>query len=218
MISNKIEKIFNILKEEYNKSETPSVTLIANTMGNPFYVLISTLISLRTKDEITIKVSKNFFNKIYSFEDIVKIKINELEKLLYPAGFYKTKAKRLKDIAEIIIKEYNGNIPDKIEELLKLPGVGRKTANLVISLGFNKPSIAVDTHVHRISNRLGLVNTKSPEETEMKLKEIIPKKYWQDINNFLVSFGQKTCRPISPYCSKCKLNYMCEKRGVVKNR
>ena len=182
--------ILKALEKSYKKSKSPSVTLIANTLKTPFHILISTLVSLRTKDKVTLNVSKRIFEKVSSFKEIKKISIKELEKMFYPAGFYKTKAKRLKEIADIIENEKNGRIPDTIEELLKLPGVGRKTANLVVSLGFNKPGLCVDTHVHRITNRLGWVRTKTPEQTEFALRELLPLKYWRKINDYLVSYGQ----------------------------
>ncbi|MBN2545227.1 MAG: endonuclease III [Spirochaetes bacterium] len=215
---NNIEYVLKILKNAYKKSKAPSVTLIADTTGNPFNILISTLISLRTKDEVTIQSSKRLFEKAKSFYDIKKIPLKDMEKLIYPAGFYKVKSARIKQIADIITEKYNGKIPDDIDELLKLPGVGRKTANLVVALGFNKPGLCVDTHVHRITNRFGWVKTKNPFETEMALRKFLPVKYWEIINNYLVSYGQTVCKPISPFCSLCKLNEICPKNGVTKSR
>ncbi len=215
---NDYKYVLKILKDSYKKSKSPSVTLIAERTSNPFNVLLSTIISLRTKDEVTLQASKRLFEKISSFNDILNIPIKEIEKLIYPAGFYKTKARRIKEIARIIIEKYNNNIPDTLDELLTLPGVGRKTANLVISLGFNKPGLCVDTHVHRITNRLGWVKTKSPNDTEFALRKILPQKYWREINDYLVSYGQTVCKPISPFCSKCKLNDICPKVNVIKTR
>ena len=142
----------------------------------------------------------------------------KIEELIYPVGFYRVKAKRIKEISKIIIERYGGKVPDNLEELLTLPGVGRKTANIVITQGFNKYGIAVDTHVHRVSNRLGLVKTKTPEETEVKLREIIPKKYWIELNDLFVSFGQNICTPISPRCSICPISKYCDKVGVKTHR
>ena len=215
---NDFEYVIKVLDKAYKKSKAPSVTLIANTTRNPFNILISTIISLRTKDEVTIQSSKRLFEKVNSFKDIQKLSKKNLEKLLYPAGFYKTKAMNIKKIADIIENNFNGIVPDTIEELLKLPGVGRKTANLVIILGFNKPGLCVDTHVHRITNRFGWVKTNKPDETEFALRDYLPSKYWRIINDYLVSYGQTICKPISPYCSKCELNAICPKINVSKTR
>jgi endonuclease III len=210
--------VLTILEKSYNETRSPSVTLIANTTKNPFNILLSTLISLRTKDEVTLSASKRLFEKVKNFKDILSTGEEEIGKLIYPAGFYKTKAKRMKEIAEIIETRFNGKVPDTIEELLTLPGVGRKTANLVIILGYNKDGICVDTHVHRISNRFGWVKTKTPEQTEFALREYLPLKYWRLINDYLVSYGQMVCKPISPLCSRCNLNEVCPKIGVGKTR
>jgi endonuclease-3 len=217
MIKN-LKFIINALEKSYYETEAPSVTLIANVKKNPFHVLVSTMISLRTKDEVTLKSSQRLFAVVNSFKEMRNIGIKELEQLIYPAGFYKTKAKRLKEIADIIITKYDGKIPDDMEKLLELPGVGRKTANLVLILGFNKPGICVDTHVHRISNRLGWVKTKTPDKTEFALRELLPTKYWRVLNDYLVSYGQTVCRPISPFCSTCRLNKICPKIDVGKSR
>lgn len=215
---NDYQYVLRILKDSYKKSKSPSVTLIAERTSNPFNVLLSTLISLRTKDEVTLLSSKRLFERVKSFYDIINIPLKEIEKLIYPAGFYLTKARRMKEIAKIIIEKYNNRIPDTLDELLTLPGIGRKTANLVISLGFNKPGLCVDTHVHRITNRFGWVRTKSPNDTEFALRNILPKMYWRKINDYLVSYGQTICKPISPFCSKCRLNDICPKVNVIKTR
>jgi endonuclease III len=210
--------VIKILGIAYKKSKAPSVTLIAETTKAPFNVLLSTLISLRTKDQVTIEASKRLYEKVKSFKDIQRLTQKEIQGLIYPAGFYKTKALRIKEIANIIENKFNGKIPDTMEELLSLPGVGRKTANLVLILGFNKPGICVDTHVHRISNRFGWVRTKTPYETEFALRVFLPAKYWRIINDYLVSYGQTICRPISPFCSICGLNNSCPKVGVTTKR
>ncbi|GAH48776.1 unnamed protein product, partial [marine sediment metagenome] len=145
-------------------------------------------------------------------EDMAKLTGKEIEKLIYPVGFYKTKAKRLPELAMILIKNYDGKVPDALDELLKLPGVGRKTANLVITLGFGKPGICVDTHVHRISNRFGYVNTKTPEETEFALREKLPRKWWIIYNDILVTLGQNICLPRIPKCEECAVKNLCEKK------
>ena len=211
-------EINNILNEAYNKNNAPSVTLISTLKKTPYHILISTLISLRTKDQVTLEASMRLFEKANSIEELHKLSEEEIAKLIYPRGFYKTKATRMKEICKIIIENNNGNIPDEIDELIKLPGVGRKTANLVVILGFNKPGICVDTHVHRISNRIGWVQTKTPEETEFALRKLLPLEYWRTINDYLVSYGQTVCTPMSPHCSICKLNNICQKNGVDKSR
>ncbi|HPO49069.1 MAG TPA: endonuclease III [Spirochaetota bacterium] len=210
--------VMEVLKKSYEENRAPSVTLIANTLKKPFNILVSTLISLRTKDQVTLKASKKLFEKVSSFEDIQKISEEEISKIIFPAGFYKTKAKRLKEIAEIIDSKFGGVIPQTMEELLTLPGIGRKTANLVLILGFNQYGICVDTHVHRVSNRFGWVATKTPEKTEFALLEYLPKEYWRIINDYLVSYGQTVCKPVSPLCSKCGLNKACPKIGVKTSR
>ena len=215
---NDLQFVMNVLKISYDKNPSPSVTLIANTLKNPFNILVSTLISLRTKDEVTLKASKRLFEKVNSFNDIKNFPEDEIAKLIYPAGFYKTKAKRLKEIAQIIENKFNNKIPETMEDLLTLPGVGRKTANLVLILGFDKYGICVDTHVHRVSNRFGWVTTKTPESTEFALLEYLPKEYWKIINDYLVSYGQMVCKPVSPLCSQCGLNEACPKIGVKTSR
>jgi len=215
---NNIDYVFKILQKAYAVSKAPSVTLVSNTTKNPYNVLTATIISLRTKDEVTLKASSRLFEIAKSFDDLHKLDEKTIMKTIYPAGFYRTKAKNLKKIASIIIEELNGKIPDNIDALLKLPGVGRKTANLVVSLGFNKPGLCVDTHVHRITNRFGWVKTKTPDDTEFALREFLPQKYWKQINDYLVSYGQTICKPISPLCSKCDLNKICPKINVTKFR
>ena len=203
-----IEKIINILRKEVKKYNRPSVTRIS-LEGGPFKVLISCLLSLRTKDNVTIEASLRLFKRVSKPEDILKLKVTEIEKLIYPVGFYKTKAKRIKEICEKLIKEYDSKVPDEIDELLKFKGIGRKTANLVVGLGYNKDAICVDTHVHRISNRIGYVRTKTPYETEFTLREKLPRKYWIIYNDLLVTWGQNICKPIKPLCFKCKIERYC---------
>ena len=203
-----IEKVIKILRKEVKRYKKPSVTRIS-LEGKPFKVLISCLLSLRTKDKVTIETSLRLFKKVNKPEGILKLKVTDIEKLIYPVGFYKTKAKRIKEICEKLIKEYNSKVPDEIDELLKFKGVGRKTANLVVGLSYGKPSITVDVHVHRISNRLGYVKSRNPYETEFALREKLPKKYWIVYNNLLVTFGQNICKPIKPLCFKCKVEQYC---------
>ncbi len=213
-----IEFLISTLKKNYDKNIAPSVTLISELTKSPFCVFVSTIISLRTKDQVTTEVSRRLFCEINSFYDIKDTDENRLSSLLYPAGFYKTKAKRLKEVANIVIDKYNGELPSDMDRLLELPGVGRKTANLVRILGFNLDGICVDTHVHRISNRLGLVKTSSPEKTEFALLDTIEQKYWRSINEYMVSYGQVVCTPISPHCSICELNACCPKVDVKSSR
>ena len=212
-------KVLNILEKEFPSWNAPVVSLMAKRgERTPFQILVSTIISLRTKDQITAEVSERLFKKAKTPEEILELSEKELAELLFPSGFYNNKAKTIKKISEILINDYNGNVPDSLDDLLKLPGVGRKTANLVISLAYKKPAICVDVHVHRISNRLGIVCTNSPEETENELMKRVPKKYWNKINDLLVSFGQTLCKPISPYCNKCPVMKYCSKNGVTSYR
>lgn len=214
MITEKnIEKIISILRDYVKRFELPVVSRFAKRK-DPYIILISCLLSLRTKDEVTYKASKRLFSIADNPSKMIKLSIKEIEKLIYPVGFYKTKARRIIEISKIIINKYNGKVPNTLEELLKLPGVGRKTANLVLTEGFNKYGICVDTHVHRISNRFGFVSTKSPEETEFVLRKKLPKKLWKEYNKILVAFGQNICKPLKPLCNICPIEKYCPKMGV----
>jgi endonuclease III len=203
-----------ILRREVPKWETPVVTLMAETYASPFRVLISCILSLRTQDATTAKASHRLFAVADTPQAMVKLSAKKLEKLIYPVGFYKTKARQIREICRRIIAQCSGRVPDEIDELLKFKGVGRKTANLVVTLGYNKPGICVDTHVHRISNRWGYINTATPEKTEIALRAKLPKRYWIEYNNLLVNFGQHLCRPISPLCSVCPVQKYCPQLGV----
>jgi len=174
-----------------------------------FPVLVSTIISLRTRDAVTRKVSSQVLKKAPDIDSMIVIKKEELEQLLRPAGFYRQKAGQLKRIALILQRDYKSKVPDTMEGLLSLPGVGRKTANFVMGMVFGKPSICVDVHVHRISNRLALVDTKTPEETEFALQKLFPKEEWTGINHIMVRFGQNICRPVKPLCNECPLSDQC---------
>lgn len=199
--------------------DVPSVTKISQkTKRDPYLVLIGTLLSLRTKDETTEKAMRALTKKAKTPQELLKISEKELQKLIYPVGFYRNKARTLRDVSEIILSKYSGRVPDSIDELLTIKGVGRKTANLVITEGFGKPGICVDTHVHRISNRLGIVSTKNPHETEMSLRKILPRQYWIIYNTLLVTFGKRLCKPISPLCTNCVLSKLCKKVGVGTHR
>jgi endonuclease-3 len=212
-----INKIIPILKKETKKYQVPIVTEVSHRR-DPYRVLISCLLSLRTKDETTAKASARLFKHAPTPKKLASLPIKQIEKLIYPVGFYKTKAKRIKDIAKILITKYNSKVSDNLDELLKLHGVGRKTANIVITLAFKKHGVAVDTHVHRISNRLGYVKTKTPDKTEFALRKKLPKKHWLIYNDLLVTWGQNICRPISPRCSKCKIRPYCNRVGVKVSR
>ncbi len=212
-------KVLDILEKEFPKWNAPVVSLMAKREHRtPFQILISTIISLRTKDEVTAEASERLFKLADNPYDMLKLSEEEIAKAIYPAGFYRNKAKTIKEISRILVEKYNGHVPDTLEELLKLPGVGRKTANLVLALSFNKPAICVDVHVHRITNRLGFVKTKTPEETEQELMKKVPREYWNKINDLLVAFGQTICKPVSPFCSKCPVSQYCEKVGVDRHR
>jgi endonuclease-3 len=212
-----IDIIIQILKQETQGYFLPIVTKVS-LERKPFKVLISCLLSLRTKDQVTAEASMKLFLLAETPQEMMTLSVAQIEKSIYPVGFYKTKAKRIKEICETLIENYGGNTPDEINELLKLKGVGRKTANLVVTLGYGKLGICVDTHVHRISNRFGFVNTKTPEQTEFALRKILPKEYWIIYNDLLVSYGQNVCKPISPMCSDCKLSKYCKRVGVKKFR
>lgn len=179
--------------------------------SNPFFVLISTVMSHRTRDEVTYPTARRLFESFSSPQEMADADVEEIEGLIKDVGFYRVKAGRIKEISRILLDEYGGEVPDDMDSLLRLPGVGRKTANCVLAHAFLKDALAVDTHVHRISNRLGLVETLTPEATENELKKIFPKKYWKHINLLLVRLGQNICRPISPKCEICVLNDLCPK-------
>ena len=214
MIDRDIHTAVRILRREVPKWDTPVVTLMAETYESPFRVLISCILSLRTQDATTAQASHRLFAVADSPQAMIKLSAKKIAKLIYPVGFYKTKAKNILDICRKIIADYDGKVPDEIDELLKFKGVGRKTANLVVTLGYDKPGICVDTHVHRISNRWGYVKTKTPEKTEIALRNKLPKQYWIEYNNLLVNFGQHLCRPISPVCSECLVKKYCKQIGV----
>lgn len=214
MTEREIHAAVRILRREVPKWETPVVTLMAETYQSPFRVLISCILSLRTQDATTAKASHRLFAVADSPQAMVKLTAKKIEKLIYPVGFYKTKARQILEMCRTIIDHHSGKVPDEIDELLKFNGVGRKTANLVVTLGYNKPGICVDTHVHRISNRWGYIKTATPEKTEIALRAKLPKQYWIEYNNLLVNFGQHLCRPISPMCSTCPVKKYCPQLGV----
>ncbi len=214
------EKIMRLLLKEFLGYRKPTVRRTSESSGSstPFKVLISCLLSLRAKDENTEKVSKALFKVADTPEKIAKLPLKKLEKLIYSSGYYRNKARTIKEVSKTLIKKYNGKVPDTKEELLSIKGIGPKTANIVLGFAYGKDVIPVDTHVHRIPNRLGLVKTKTPEETEIELMKIFPKKYWKEINTIFILFGKNICLPVSPFCSKCPLNKLCKRVGVRKAR
>lgn len=214
MTDREIHQAVRILRREVPKWDTPVVTLMAETYESPFRVLISCILSLRTQDATTAKASHRLFAIADSPQAMVKLTAKKIARLIYPVGFYKTKALNILEMCQTMIDQYDGRVPDEIDELLKFKGVGRKTANLVVTLGYNKPGICVDTHVHRISNRWGYIKTATPEKTEIALRAKLPNRYWIEYNNLLVNFGQHLCRPISPLCSECPVKKYCRQIGV----
>jgi endonuclease III len=212
-----IAEVVKELKKTVKGFRTPSVTVIAKK-NDPFAVLISCIISLRTRDDVTEPASARLFVLAKSPAELLKLSDAKIKKAIYPAAFFRNKAKSMKEMCKVLVKEYSGKVPDRLEELLKLRGVGRKTANMTLTLGYNKPGICVDIHVHRICNRLGYVETKSPDETEMVLRKILPKRYWKGFNDLLVSFGQNLCKPVSPFCGSCPILQTCPQIGVTRHR
>lgn len=205
---NEITAVIHILKKQ--RFNQPIVTEVADRTGNPFQVLVSCLLSLRTRDETAARAFRNLFSVATTPEKISKMPTKQIEKLIYSANFYKTKAKRIKNICKTLVREYNSKVPSDFNELMKFKGVGRKTANIVMTYGFGKKDyIAVDTHVHRIPNRLGWITTKTPEQTETELKGIVPKRYWHDFNDLFVQFGQNICKPVKPMCPVCPIRKYC---------
>ncbi len=213
-----IPKVFRILREEYKRFKTPYVTEVAAQRKDPFKVLISCILSLRTKDETTREASNRLFALASTPVDMASLPLSKIEKAIYPAGFYRNKARTIKNISKELIERYSSRVPDSIDELLTLKGVGRKTANLVVTFAYKRPGICVDTHVHRITNRWGYVCASTPDKTELELRRVLPKRYWIPINDLLVAFGQNVCKPVSPFCSRCGLSAWCERKGVGKRR
>ena len=196
----------------------PSVSQIAEEDNDPYRILVSTLISLRTKDEVTLSASLRLFSIAPDIKTLASLDENTIADAIRPAGFFRRKGSQLKKIAQIIVNEHNGKVPCEMETLLSLPGVGIKTASLVLNLGYGIDAICVDCHVHEIVNRLGWVKTKSAEETEKELRKILPQRFWISLNELLVRYGQKICTPVSPFCSLCPENRRCPKNGVQRER
>jgi endonuclease-3 len=219
MRQDQIHAAIRIVKHEIRQWQEPVVGVVARLSArDPFRILISCLLSLRTKDKTTSEASARLFALAHTPAGLLKLPLRKIERAIYPVGFYRTKAKSIHAICRRLLDVYGGTVPDSIEELVTLSGVGRKTANLVVTVGYKKPGICVDTHVHRISNRWGYVKTKTPEETEQALREKLPKPYWITFNDLLVPYGQNLCQPVSPLCSRCKLAEYCDRVGVAKSR
>ncbi len=206
------------LRREAPAWRATALALVADQFHDPFRVLIACLLSLRTKDETTGPAAARLFALADTPERLRRLSPRTIERAIYPVGFYRTKARVLRDVSRDLIERFGGAVPDEIDALLTLKGVGRKTANLVVTQGFNKPGICVDVHVHRISNRWGYVTTRTPEETEMALRRRLPRRYWIGYNDLLVSFGQNVCLPVSPHCSRCPIRAGCPRKGVRRSR
>ncbi len=214
-----LEKVLRILRREIKKWKVPAVGVIAErAVDRPFETLVSTILSLRTKDAVTEQASRRLLSEAPTPAAIAALETPAIEKLIYPVGFYHTKARNLRKTCRILMEQYGSKVPRGIDELLKLPGVGRKTANLVVTVGHNRDGICVDTHVHRITRIWGYVHANTPEKTEFALREKLPRKHWKTYNDILVTFGQNLCTPVSPWCSRCPVAQYCEKIGVKRTR
>lgn len=218
MQDHEMNNVVKLLKKELETGEMPIVTHLAENQRDPFVILISTLLSLRTKDEVTAVATEKLFELAATPEQMLKIPLAKIEKAIFPVGFYHNKAKTIHSVCRDLIHRFGSSVPDDLDELLTIKGVGRKTANLVVTLAYGKDGICVDTHVHRISNRLGYVKTKTPDETEMALREKLPRRHWIIYNTLLVAFGRKTCKPVSPLCSACPIANYCDRVGVGASR
>jgi endonuclease-3 len=218
MNDREIRKVIRLIEKEVAEWELPIVSSLAEEHSGPFPILISTILSLRTKDEVTAKAAERLLALARTPEEMLKLSEGKIIKAIYPVGFYRNKAKTILHISRELIDRFHSQVPDTIEQLLTLKGVGRKTANLVVALGYNKEGLCVDTHVHRISNRLGYVRTKTPEETEYALRKKLPSVYWLRYNTLLVAFGRHVCVPISPFCSRCTVFAYCDRVNVVRSR
>lgn len=218
MLDGDISAVVSLIRKQVRTLNVPWLDEMARMDRDPFKVLVSCILSLRTQDKTTGEASRRLFAMASTPSELASASVNDISKAIYPVGFYNTKARTLRSLSRTILEKHGGRVPDTINELLTLKGVGRKTANLVITLGWNKAGICVDTHVHRITNRWGYVHTKSPDRTEFALREKLPKRYWKHINGLLVAFGQGICKPISPLCSQCSVCNFCSRIGVTKSR
>ena len=215
MRSDDIHQVVRILKREIRRWPVPA---LAKYVETPFTVLISCILSLRTQDRTTVAASDRLFAIATTPDSLLAVPVKKIERAIYPVSFYRTKARTIHAICERLLSNHGGEVPPDLDELLALPGVGRKTANIVVTLGFKKAGIAVDTHVHRISNRLGYVRTRTPDKTEMALRRKLPLRYWIVFNDLLVTYGQNLCKPISPHCSTCRIASYCKRIGVKTSR
>ncbi len=206
------------MRRSLGAAPLPSVSEIARRDRDPFRILISTLLSLRTRDEVTDAASERLFSLASTPHALARLDPRTIAKAIYPVGFYRTKSRTIRDVARRIDADYRGRVPDTMEDLLTFKGVGRKTAALVVSLGYGHPAICVDIHVHRISNRLGWVRTRTPAQTEQALMKVVPKRLWIGLNETLVGFGQRVCTPTSPRCSACPVGAGCPRKGVTRHR
>ncbi len=213
-----IHQVIRVLEKEVERWKVPVVGVVARESGSPFQVLISCILSLRTKDATTEAATRRLFALARTPRGMLKLPVAGIAKAIYPVGFYRTKARTIRTLCQALVERHGGRVPDTIEGLLALKGVGRKTANLVVTLGYGKPGICVDIHVHRISNRWGYLRTKTPEQTEMVLRRKLPRRYWLIYNDLLVTFGQNLCVPVSPWCSRCPLLRICDQSGVARSR
>ena len=218
MKDNQINIVIKILKKELEVGTMPIVSHLAEDQRDPFVILISTLLSLRTKDEVTAVATERLFELASTPEEMLQVPLDKIAKVIYPVGFYRVKARTIHHACRELIKRFVSRVPDDIDDLLSIKGVGRKTANLVVALAYGKDAICVDTHVHRISNRLGYVKTKTPDETEFALRDKLPRRHWIIYNTILVAFGRQTCKPVSPLCSQCPVNKYCDRVGVTLSR
>ncbi len=214
----KIHSVIKILKKELDLGEMPIVSHLAESERDPFVILISTLLSLRTKDEVTAEATDRLFALAATPEEMLKVPQAKIARTIYPVGFYRVKAKTIHSTCRELLNRFGSKVPDQLDDLLSIKGVGRKTANLVVTLAYGKDGICVDTHVHRISNRLGYVRTKTPDETEFALRAKLPRRHWIVYNTLMVAFGRKTCKPISPLCSACPVKQYCARIGVTISR
>jgi endonuclease III len=212
--SNDIARVYRILEKEFHKNRMPVVELIELQTNDPFKVLITTILSARTKDQTTAAAAARLFAKVATPEDLSRLPVAAIEKLIYPVGFYHDKARHLKELPGVLQSRFKGILPQTVEELCELPGVGRKTANLVVAVAFDKPAVCVDIHVHRIFNRLGYLKTAAPLATEMELRKHLPVKFWTTFNSYFVSFGQHLCKPVRPECDRCPIFRYCARIGV----
>jgi endonuclease-3 len=214
----RVERVLAAMRRAVSDLRLPSVSGIARRDRDPFRILVSTLLSLRTQDEVTDVASERLFALASTPRALARLDVRRIERAIYPVGFYRTKARTIRAIARRLDEEHRGVVPNTMEELLAFKGVGRKTAALVVSLGYGRDAICVDTHVHRISNRLGWVATRTPAETEQALMRILPRKHWIGVNETMVAFGQRVCRPLSPHCSACPARRDCGRIGVDRHR